>query len=582
MGDDRTQTGSTGTGDHADRVDPAAAAAPGPGPGGDLFALDQALDEMAHAAEILAERLPRVPEGERRRVYRALERCRATLAAVDVAYLTAGRREELRFPPRVVRDLADEVHVSHGEARRRYRTARLLQGAIEEGPDGHTLPAIARLVAAGEIGADAVENLHRSIARLPLAARYRVREVEEPIAWVCRNARVDELADMTGMLRFLLGVEDTVGDGARRARRSLSISRPDRHNMCALRGTITPQFAAVLRGLAADHARPGGMLPGELVEGDRRTPAQRLHDAVLAAVEGGYRRGGPLRPGRGTTTVVAVMTVAELAARAGVALTDVGTTMSVTEAMERADFRDLHIGVLDLEGRPLALYRGRRCASLAQYLMLCAEEGGTVAARASAPPRYCEIHHIVPWAMGGPTNLGNLTLLDRRTHSLVDDSRTDPGRYWTVPSDEPEKAWVFPPDYLDPLRRPRANESPGAYRAPGRRIRRCRIGLAEIIGDWERARRRARAREAAGEPPGPPPEAPPPRNRVADPPAPDPGPPAHPPAFPREELDALLGFGPRRDPAPPGAEEGPAEPGGFDGPMSIDEDAVPDAPGDPG
>ncbi|HKX76094.1 MAG TPA: HNH endonuclease signature motif containing protein [Acidimicrobiia bacterium] len=35
------------------------------------------------------------------------------------------------------------------------------------------------------------------------------------------------------------------------------------------------------------------------------------------------------------------------------------------------------------------------------------------------PARWCDIHHIIPWAEGGPTALWNLTLLCRYHHRRV-------------------------------------------------------------------------------------------------------------------------------------------------------------------
>ena len=35
------------------------------------------------------------------------------------------------------------------------------------------------------------------------------------------------------------------------------------------------------------------------------------------------------------------------------------------------------------------------------------------------PPSVCQIHHLIPWAKGGPTTLGNLALFCRYHHSIV-------------------------------------------------------------------------------------------------------------------------------------------------------------------
>ena len=62
------------------------------------------------------------------------------------------------------------------------------------------------------------------------------------------------------------------------------------------------------------------------------------------------------------------------------------------------------------------------------------------------PSHLCEIHHVKPWAAGGPTNIDNLATLCIRHHRTVETGkwklrpRTDadgPGRYWIAESKTP-------------------------------------------------------------------------------------------------------------------------------------------------
>jgi HNH endonuclease len=39
--------------------------------------------------------------------------------------------------------------------------------------------------------------------------------------------------------------------------------------------------------------------------------------------------------------------------------------------------------------------------------------------RLPAGPSVCQIHHLIPWAKGGPTTLGNLALFCRYHHIIV-------------------------------------------------------------------------------------------------------------------------------------------------------------------
>jgi 5-methylcytosine-specific restriction protein A len=38
------------------------------------------------------------------------------------------------------------------------------------------------------------------------------------------------------------------------------------------------------------------------------------------------------------------------------------------------------------------------------------------------PAAWCDVHHLVPWEQGGPTDLWNLALLCRRHHVAVHES----------------------------------------------------------------------------------------------------------------------------------------------------------------
>jgi 5-methylcytosine-specific restriction protein A len=56
------------------------------------------------------------------------------------------------------------------------------------------------------------------------------------------------------------------------------------------------------------------------------------------------------------------------------------------------------------------------------------------------PAAWCDVHHVVPWSEGGPTDLANLTLLCRRHHRMVH----PPGRFRLVLEDG--RPVVYRPD----------------------------------------------------------------------------------------------------------------------------------------
>ena len=173
-----------------------------------------------------------------------------------------------------------------------------------------------------------------------------------------------------------------------------------------------------------------------------------------------------LAPRRGTTAIVAVTTLEELLAGKGNATTDGGVLTNVESIIEGADCSDLYLQVLGFEGQTLYLGRSQRLGSLAQYLALCAEEGGSSAPGTSAPPAQCDIHHVTGWNHGGETNLDNLTLVDRHTHANTIDTAGDgldptaPANKWQSKPGDPETGqrvrWHGPVSH-DPARKPVEN-----------------------------------------------------------------------------------------------------------------------------
>ncbi|MFD5867597.1 DUF222 domain-containing protein [Corynebacterium sp. NPDC060344] len=447
------------------------------------------IEQFAQAVETMTGAWDLLDDDARHDAYVAIEKARRRLAIVDAEYLSAAANGRVVKPtPKVVEKLTVNAHVSRAEARRRISAAhRLQRPEAQNRPPEHDLPAVRRKVAEGVVGADAVEIIDKALDGLPKKAEKLIHVADPHIADLLDKVRVDDLKHLGPMLRALLGLDDPYTDEDRQRRRSLRLSTPDSDNMSRISGHITPEFAAILRRLFADHAGPGGLLPDGAEE--TRSADQRRHDAAEAAVAAGYgapdsddgggddgvdgadtgtadgpgddpgdapgeggcgvaspgrppedpppaapdlRPAGRLRPKRGTTSIVVTMHISELAAMTGTALTDVSTSMSIGEAIRGADAHNVFLSVMDFKGQNLWFGRARRCGSMAQYLALCAEEGMSTAPGSSSPAAYCDIHHIDRWDTGGLTDIGGLTLADYVMHGRVDDDRTDENRWWTT------------------------------------------------------------------------------------------------------------------------------------------------------
>ncbi|MEL4152182.1 HNH endonuclease [Corynebacterium bovis] len=562
---------------------------------GSTHDLRAAVAAMESAAAIVAgtgeEVWGRLGEDERVELYARLERARKSLALADAAFLLA---HAPCMPAGVHRRpawLARRFRLTSRDARQRVKAVRRLDDR-PVGPEGRpaatAMPEVRGVVAEGLLDTEGVEKIDRAITALPASAQNRMAAVADgPIARVVRDHGPDALDDLAPMLRALLGQDDpyTREDRARMRRLTLSKQGPD--GMSSLRGLVTPRCAAALAKLFADHAGTGDLL--EEGEKDLRSAEQRRHDALEAAVHGGFGvdldapdtagqgrsggvtggssgdggagegghgdggqgahgsgdgerdsgdgpdslqiprlRGRGLAPRRRTTTIVAVTTLKDLLARQGTAMTDTGVQLPLADLVEDALCRDTYLHVLGLRGETLYLGRSSRLGSTAQYLALLGEEGMSMAPGSATCAARCHIHHIDSWESGGLTDIDNLTLVDPLTHAKIDDSRTDPSRWWTVRADarnrersgpgggpgasgagrgrggaggayagggggncpgrreRVDKAVWIPPVQVDPEREPRVNGHPSAWANPGRSVRRARQDEDGIRGDHGR------------------------------------------------------------------------------------------------
>lgn len=469
---------------------------------GSVTDLTAAVDALGAAVDtILAQgehTWQRIGTDEREQLYRRIEQARRKLSAVDAAVVT-GFQADLVMPcgPRAPRWLADRFGLTHREARTRVGAAARLSTTDTTNPalvcDAH-LPALTAAVHAGVLDAEPVARLDRQISALPSAVQDRVAvAADAPVVELVRTAGPDAVAGLRPFLLGIAGVDEPYTDDDRARLRQVTLGRQGEDGMTPIRGALTPELAAVLQRLMADHATPGSLTgttgtddsdDSDESVGDTRSPGQRRHDALLAAVTAGYGRGRELVPGRGTTTIVAAVTLEQLAARSGSVVTDAGVRMTVENLVETCDARDFFLQVMDFHGRSLYLGRSRRVGSVDQYLALVGEEGMGLAPGAAVPPAFCQIHHITSWLAGGGTDLPNLTLVGPVAHAGVDDSRSDPARWQTVPPPvgSPERVLWIPPEGEDPARVPVITVHPDSWTVPGQMLRRGSRMLVGLVG----------------------------------------------------------------------------------------------------
>ncbi|SPM28319.1 DUF222 domain-containing protein [Mycobacterium terramassiliense] len=209
----------------------------------------------------------------------------------------------------------------------------------------------------------------------------------------------------------------------RERRRWLRLGPQGPDGMSRLSGLLEARayFEAIEAAVRPGRHQPEGAEPAER---DRRTVAQRCHDALklgfktaIDCGELGAHRGHPV-------TVVVTTTLADLD-RAAHAVADPAVPMpapALTGGGSRLPMPDLirmaataihyspasgsypHAVFDDHTGRPLYLGRQKRIATADQRLICYARDRGCTRPNCLVPGYRCEVHHSPDWAAGGRTD----------------------------------------------------------------------------------------------------------------------------------------------------------------------------------
>lgn len=410
-----------------------------------------------------------------REIYARLERVRNRFAVVDAHFMQAFDNQIPVKEDKRCQWLNRECGVAARDARERVQaTARLHPGNCEDRESEQFMPHLAALTRDGHAGQYAVAKVDRAVKSLPRKFQAEAaKSSDEYVAKLIAQGGPNSVDSLGLHLRRLVGADD-YDDSDRARMRGITVGKQGPDGMSHIRGKITPRFAAGLQRLFADHSKAGDLADRMLGETgsdsdgggsgfdastDPRSPEQRRHDALEAALFAGFCRepgdhaeeymsdgatsdhstatpavnSNGLVPRRGSTTLVAVTSLEELLQGKGDAFTDGGIHCSLESLIEGVDCRDLYLQILDFEGQTLHLGRSRRLGALSQYLALLGEERISTAPGTSAPAAFCDIHHIRSWESGGETNLDNLTLVDKHVHSTTDDKRIRNDRWRSYP-----------------------------------------------------------------------------------------------------------------------------------------------------
>lgn len=345
---------------------------------------------------------------------------------------------------------------------------------------GEVLPCaheqVASAVLDGTLTARAAAIIARGIDGVRDNAELHTLEGVEATLVACAPALTTR--ELTRVVRTLPDRFDPDGAEPReerlRARSSLSI-RDLPNGLTRLVAELHPEAAGFVRAALDAHTAPrrqvsfsaepaepaeageacgGGAdagitpTPETAIEPDTRPLTQKRVDALVAVCRESLANDAGSLAG---TSVTMLVTVALETLESGVgtaAIAAVGEPISASTARRLCAQADIIPVVLGSASEPLDLGRVERLYTEPQRRALAARDGGCIWPGCTMPPAWCEVAHVVAWALGGTTDLANGALMCPHHHRRFDNDG------WGLRRED-GVAYLIPPTWLDPQQTPR-------------------------------------------------------------------------------------------------------------------------------
>ena len=322
-------------------------------------------------------------------------------------------------------------------------------------------PLVAAALAEGELGADAACTIIRELDRARTVADHAALATAEQ-ALVAEatgsgdgapvRCTADELRVQAQAWSTFLDQDGREPDEERAMRRRAVRLGRARDGLVPVSGDLMPEVAAKLTRLFDAHLSPRSGLGFHTDEerasfaksGEHRTADQQRHDVLAAAIDTAARSGEHPTIGGAAPTVLVSVRAADLASGRGVAHADgVELPISLRAARHMICTGGTQTVVLGDEGRIFSLGSPERCFTPHQRRAITLRDGGCLIPGCSVPAAWCEIHHVIPDADGGPTHPDNGVLLCWFHHRTIDTSGWGIRMLRGVPHIRPP-AWLYP------------------------------------------------------------------------------------------------------------------------------------------
>ncbi|SEP50407.1 HNH endonuclease signature motif containing protein [Amycolatopsis saalfeldensis] len=366
--------------------------------------------------------------------------------------------------------LRETLRVSGREAATRVAHAHATRPSSSPtgAPQPASLAATGQALLEGVINREHLQTIVNLFATCPAAIGPGNRAADEAtLISLARQAAPEALRTAGRRLLAYWGDYATPPDDRQRrelrpSRRLTITHRPD--GSARFAGELDPDATAVLDGLLGPLAKP--RRDPDTEGPDPRSAAERRGDALADILELAARCDDLAVQGGERAVMIVTVTLAELEGR----LTDtLSTTPGGLDALRRQACEAKVVpAVFGAEGQPLHLGRTTRLATPSQRHALALRDKGCAHPGCDRSPKWCIVHHVIPWSEGGPTDLPNLVLLCPAHHRIVHHSA------WTIRMRNgiPE---FLPPPWLDPDRTPRRNHVHDAVPPRHRQTRRRRF-----------------------------------------------------------------------------------------------------------
>jgi hypothetical protein len=307
--------------------------------------------------------------------------------------------------------LVQTLRLSPNEASLRIKAAAEL--GPRRGLTGEVLPPIFAQVAAaqasGEISAAHARVITRCVDALPVAVQAEHDlAVQATLLTHAEALNPRQLAVCARRIGDCLDPDGTLATERDRHRgRDVRIHpRPD--GSARIEGELTALCAEAFRTMLDTLARP---LPAADGVKDPRTPGQRNHDALHDGLLMLLRSNQLPDCGGIAATIVLTMTPEQYANHTGLVATGHGALISAELALSLLGDARITPVALGQHGEITDYRSSRRFFTEGQRLAMIARDQGCSFPGCTAPPSWCQAHHITDYVITGKTSVDDGTLL---------------------------------------------------------------------------------------------------------------------------------------------------------------------------